>query len=59
VERTATGYVIDFPARMSEPVTTPPLLTAAIGYTPVEVVADRFNYLALLETVDQVRDLGV
>jgi PhzF family phenazine biosynthesis protein len=58
VERTATGYVMDFPARMSEPVTTPPLLTAAIGYTPVEVVADRFNYLALLETVDQVRSLA-
>jgi PhzF family phenazine biosynthesis protein len=58
VERTATGYVMDFPARVSEPMATPPLLTAAIGYTPVEVVADRFNYLALLETVDQVRSLA-
>jgi predicted PhzF superfamily epimerase YddE/YHI9 len=57
VDRTATGYVMNFPARVSEPVTPPPLLAEALGQVPVEVVADRFNYLALLETADQVRRL--
>ncbi len=58
VARTATGYVMDFPARRSAPVTAPqPLIAEALGQVPVEVVADRFNYLALLETADQVRRL--
>lgn len=57
VDRTATGYVMNFPARVSEPVAPPPLLTEALGQVPVEVVADRFNYLAMLETADQVRRL--
>jgi predicted PhzF superfamily epimerase YddE/YHI9 len=57
VERTATGYVMNFPARVSEPVAPPPLLAEALGHVPGEVVADQFNYLALLETADQVRRL--
>jgi predicted PhzF superfamily epimerase YddE/YHI9 len=57
VERTATGYVMNFPARVSEPVAPPPLLNETLGQIPVEVVADQFNYLALLETTDQVRSL--
>lgn len=57
VDRTATGYVMNFPARVSEPVALPRLLTEALEQVPVEVVADRFNYLALLETADQVRRL--
>jgi PhzF family phenazine biosynthesis protein len=57
VERTATGYVMNFPARASEPVAPPPLLAEALGQIPVEVVADQFNYLALLGTADQVRHL--
>lgn len=57
VERTPTGYVMNFPVRISEPVAPPPFLTEALGRVPVEVVADQFNYLALLETADQVRGL--
>jgi predicted PhzF superfamily epimerase YddE/YHI9 len=57
VDRTAAGYVMNFPARVSEPVAPPPLLADALGQVPVEVFADRFNYLALLETADQVRRL--
>jgi predicted PhzF superfamily epimerase YddE/YHI9 len=57
VERTATGYLMNFPARVSEPATPPPLLTEMLGQDAVEVVVDRFNYLALLETADQVRRL--
>lgn len=58
VERTTTGYVMNFPARPSEPVPTPNTLVEALGVRPLEVVADRFNYLALLETADQVRRLA-
>jgi PhzF family phenazine biosynthesis protein len=58
VERTPAGYVMNFPARPSEPIATPDALTAALRVRPVEVVADRFNYLALLETADHVRRLA-
>lgn len=57
VERTTTGYVMNFPTRMSEPVAPPPLLAEALGQGAVEVMADQFNYVALLETAEQVRCL--
>lgn len=34
VRRTSTGYVMDFPARSSEPVAAPAALVAALGTTP-------------------------
>jgi predicted PhzF superfamily epimerase YddE/YHI9 len=58
VTRTGTGYVMDFPARFSGPVALPPGFNAALGVVPVEVVADSFNYLALLESAQVVRDLA-
>jgi PhzF family phenazine biosynthesis protein len=58
VERTANGYVMDFPARLSEPIEAPPTLADALGQRPVEVVADQFNYLVLLERADLVRGLA-
>ena len=58
VERTPSGYAMNFPARFSEPVTTPVALVEALGLLPLEVLADRFNYLAVLESADQVRGLG-
>lgn len=58
VTRTDGGYVMDFPARPSEPVSPPPGLAEALGVSPVEVVADRFNYLALLESAQVVRELS-
>ncbi len=57
VRRTATGYVMDFPARPSQPVPTPPGLAAALGVVPVEVVVDAFNYLVLLASAWEVREL--
>ena len=57
VTRVASGYVMDFPARMSEPVVSPPGLAEALGVAPVEVVADPFNYMALLERAELVREL--
>ncbi len=58
VVRTPTGYLMNFPARRSAPVTSPPpLIAEVLGRIPVEVVADEFNYLVLLETADHVRRL--
>lgn len=57
VERTQAGYIMNFPARESEPVPTSAALVEALGMRPLEVVTDRFNYLALLESADQVRHL--
>lgn len=57
VHRTATGYVLNFPARPAEPISAPPDLTRALGVVPVEVVVNAFNYLALLESPSAVRSL--
>jgi PhzF family phenazine biosynthesis protein len=58
VRRSDDGYVMDFPTRLSTPIPTPPELPAALGVTPVEVVADAFNYLVLLESAQVVRGLA-
>jgi predicted PhzF superfamily epimerase YddE/YHI9 len=49
---------MDFPARRSEPVATPAGLAEALGAAPVEVVADAFNYTAVLESAHAVRQLA-
>ena len=58
VNRTNGGYVMDFPARPSEPVATPPGLAQALGVVPVEVLSDTFNFIALLENAQLVRELA-
>jgi len=58
VTRTAGGYVMDFPARPSQPVPAPSGLADALGVVPIEVWADTFNYLALLESAPAVRELA-
>jgi PhzF family phenazine biosynthesis protein len=58
VNRSNAGYVMDFPARFCTPVPTPPAISAALGVVPVEVVADAFNYLVVLESAQAVRDLA-
>ena len=58
VNRVDTGYVMDFPARPSEPVPTPAGLAKALGVTPIEVFANAFNYLALLESAQILRQLA-
>jgi len=58
VNRTDVGYVMDLPARPPAAVATPPELAAALGVVPIEVVADSFNYLALLESAQVVRELS-
>src|SRR5437763_1105413 len=56
--RKDAGYVMTFPARPSSPVSKPHGLADALGVAPIEVVADAFNYLALLETAHLVRELA-
>jgi PhzF family phenazine biosynthesis protein len=58
VDRADGGYVMDFPARPSAPVSTPPGLAEALGVVPVEVAANSFNYLALLESAQVLRALA-
>jgi len=55
VNKTAAGYAMDFPARFSDRVSPPPILAEAIGAVPVEVCANEYNYLAVLESEDVVR----
>ncbi len=58
VKRADAGYVMDFPARPSDPVSAPPGLANALGVIPVEVMANAFNYMALLQSAQVVRALA-
>jgi PhzF family phenazine biosynthesis protein len=50
-------YVMDFPARPSQPVAAPDGLEAALGLAPSEVHEGEFNYLVRFESATMVRDL--
>jgi PhzF family phenazine biosynthesis protein len=58
VNRVGTVYVMDFPARPSERVTPPAGLVEALGAVPTEVFANAFNYLAVLENAQLLRELA-
>ena len=58
VSRTQAGYLMDFPSRPSEQVSTSPALAAALHIDPLEVFVNEFNYLALLESEQVLRDLA-
>jgi PhzF family phenazine biosynthesis protein len=55
--RAAAGYVMDFPTRLSEPVSTPAALSEALRVVPIEVFANSFNYMALLENAQVLHEL--
>lgn len=57
VKRAHGRYVMDFPARPSEPVAPPALLVQGLGVTPLEVTLNVFNYLAVVESAAVVRKL--
>lgn len=57
VKKDGARYVMDFPARPSDPVPTPPGLPEALGAAPVEVLGNQFNYMAVLESEQQLRQL--
>jgi PhzF family phenazine biosynthesis protein len=57
VRRADVGYIMDFPARPSEPVSIPLGLAEALGIAPVEVFVNTFNYMALLQNAQVLREL--
>lgn len=57
VSRNDSGYVMDFPARPSEPVVAPPGLAEALRIKPSEIFVNRFNYMAVLDDLVSLRDL--
>jgi len=57
VRRTETGFLMNFPARPSQLVSTPRALAEALGADPIEVFSNEFNYLALLESEQELREL--
>src|SRR5215468_4413865 len=52
VQRTGHGYCMNFPARPSSPIALPGALLEALHVNPVEVLANQFNYMALILSVD-------
>ncbi|TDT92547.1 PhzF family phenazine biosynthesis protein [Azorhizobium sp. AG788] len=57
VSRSGTGYVLDFPARGSEPIAMPGV-AAALGAAPEEVRINPFTYMAVLADAATVRGLS-
>jgi PhzF family phenazine biosynthesis protein len=58
VRRAEPGYIMDFPALASESISTPAGLAEALGVVPIEVCANAFNYLALVENAQVLRALA-
>jgi len=58
VEKTAGGYVMDFPTRPAKAVSSPDGLAAALGATPIEILGNRFNLMVLLQDEATVRSLA-
>jgi predicted PhzF superfamily epimerase YddE/YHI9 len=58
VDRLGAGYVMDFPARPSERIPSPPGLAEALGAVPAEVFANEFSYLAVFENGAVLRALA-
>jgi PhzF family phenazine biosynthesis protein len=58
VKRTDAGYVMDFPVRPFEPVSTPAALAEALGIVPIEVVVSDFNYMAVVESAQVLREIA-
>jgi PhzF family phenazine biosynthesis protein len=58
VERVDAGYVMNFPARPSQPVAPPQGLADALGAQPLEVTVNAFNYMAVLSNAAVVRTLA-
>ncbi len=58
VSRADAGYVMDFPARPSELVPSPRGLAEALGVVPTEVFVNAFNYMAVLDSAQVLRELA-
>ena len=56
VRKAGERYVMNFPARPSQHM-APPGIGEALGATPIEVVGNQFNYMAVMESAHVVRGL--
>ena len=57
VTRTGDGYRLDFPARYSQPAPVPTGLVEALGVEPVQVLANAYNYLVVVDRELTLREL--
>jgi PhzF family phenazine biosynthesis protein len=58
VDRTDSGYRLNFPARPSEPIESTPGIAAALGAKPRAVHANAFNHMAVFDDAATVRALA-
>src|SRR5690349_2602844 len=58
VRRNRNAYVLNFPARPSQVIAPMPELAAALGATPVEITENQFNYMAVFESEQVLRELA-
>jgi PhzF family phenazine biosynthesis protein len=58
VSRSGSSYVMDFPARPSQTIAAPPGLKRALGIDTLEARINQFNYLAVLQNAQLVRQLA-
>lgn len=58
VSRVGDVYLMNFPARPSARIAPPPEIAPALGANPLEVYANEFNYLAVFEHANIVRELA-
>jgi PhzF family phenazine biosynthesis protein len=58
VSRSKEGYVMDFPARPSEQISTSAAVAEALGVASCEVWVNEFNYMAIVEEERTVRELS-
>jgi PhzF family phenazine biosynthesis protein len=55
VSRTENFFVMNFPARPCQLISTPRELSEALSVDPIEVFSNEFNYLALVESEQNLR----
>lgn len=58
VRRSAASYVLNFPARPSEPTEEPEGLAEALGARPRAVYVNQFNYMAIFDDAATLRGLA-
>ncbi len=57
VTRTDAGYLMNLPARPSDPIAIPAGLTEALAVVPTEVWLNTFNYMAVLGSAQALREV--
>jgi PhzF family phenazine biosynthesis protein len=58
ITRTNAGYVMNFPARPSKPLSLPVGLVEGLRTTPSEVLVNSFNYMAVLNSLEALHALA-